>query len=95
MLPTILSKGEWLVTTVTTITVTTVSTIAAMGLAATISIAAILVLIAFLASKELASASPSPSPFRRLIARFLNIGIVPLLMVFAVVVATKIAEALA
>ncbi len=82
-----------MITTVTTSTITTVTMIAAMGWAVVISTAAVASLIAFLATKELASASLSSSS--QLIARFLNVGIVPLMMVFVVVVASRIAEALA
>jgi len=81
-----------LITTVTTSTVTTVSTIAAMGLAATVSVAAVVALIAFLTTKELAGASLSPSSQRT--ARFLNVGILPMVMAFAVIVAVKIVEVL-
>jgi hypothetical protein len=82
-----------LVTTITTSTVTTVTTIAAMGLTATISIAAVVALIGFLTTKELISASLSPSS--QLIARFFNVGILPMVMAFAIIVAVKIAEVLA
>jgi hypothetical protein len=82
-----------LVTTITTSTVTTVTTIAAMGLTATISIAAVVALIGFLTTKELVSASLSPSS--QLIARFFNVGILPMVMAFAIIVAVKIAEVLA
>ena len=81
-----------MITTVTTSTVTTVTTIAAMGLAVTISMAAAVALIAFLTSKELASASLSHSS--QLTARFLNVSIVPMIMVFAAIVAVRIAEVL-
>ena len=82
-----------MITTVTTSTITTVTTIAAMGLAVTIGAAAVIALIAFLTSKEIASASLSS--FSQLTARFLNVGILPLVMVFAVIVAVKVAEVLA
>ncbi len=82
------------VITVTTVTtVTTVSTISAMVLTAAISMAAVVTLIGFLATKELASVSNSNFPQR--IAKFLSVGILPLVMVFAVVVAVKVAEVLA
>ncbi len=79
--------------TTTTTTVTTVSTIAAMGLTAAISIAAIVTLIGFLSTRELAVASYSRT--QQHIAKFLSIGIIPLIMVFAVIVVVKIAEVLA
>lgn len=78
-----------MITTVTTSTITTVSTIAAMGLAATVSVVA---LIAFLTTKELASASLSSSSQRT--ARFFNVGILPMVMAFVVIVAVKVVEVL-
>ena len=82
-----------MISTVTTSTITTVSTIAALGLTATISVVAVATLIVFLITKQLVGASPSlPS---QLIAKFLTIGILPLIMAFAVIVAVKIAEVLA
>jgi len=81
-----------MITTVTTGTITTVSTIAAMGLAATVSVAAVVALIAFLTTKELASASLSSSSQRT--ARFFNVGILPMVMAFVVIVAVKVVEVL-
>ena len=75
------------------ILITTVSTIAAMGLTAAISVAAVATLIGLLTTRELASASYATPPQR--IARFLNIGIIPLVMVFAVIVVMKVIEVLA
>ncbi len=82
-----------MITTVTVSTVTTVSTIAAMGLTAVVSGIAIVALIFFLATKELASAGNSGTSLR--IARFSAIAIAPLLIAFAVVMTVKIFEVLA
>ena len=82
-----------MISTVTTSTITTVSTIAALGLTATISAVAVATLIAFLTTKQLVGASPSLSS--QLTAKFLNVGILPMIMAFAVIVAVKIAEVLA
>ena len=79
-----------MISTVTTSTVTTVTTIAAMGLTSVITIAAVVSLILFLSVKELANAAGSGTSLR--IARSLSIGILPLAMAFAVIVATRIAE---
>ena len=79
-----------MITTVTT--VTTVTAIAAMGLTAAVGIAGVVSLIALLTSKELAGAGNSGFSMR--LARFLRIGIVPLIIAFAVIVAVKIAEVL-
>ena len=81
-----------MITTITTTTVTTVTTVAAMGLTAAVSMAAVISLIFFLSVKELAGAGASSASMR--IARFFSIGILPLVMAFAVIAAVKIAEAL-
>jgi len=82
-----------LISTVTVTTITTITTIAALGLTATISIAAMITLIAFLTTKELASSGGNSSSMR--VGKYLSVGIIPLLMAFAVVVGVKIAEVLA
>ena len=76
-----------MITTITT--VTTVTTIAALGLTAAISIAAIATLVFFLTIRELAGARGSGTSLR--IAKFVGIGIVPLVMAFAVIVCVNIA----
>ena len=78
-----------MITTVTTVvtTVTTVTSIAAMGLAA------VVLLILLLIAKELTGAGQSL--FSRLSSRFLNVGVIPLIIVFAIIVAVRISEALA
>ena len=80
-----------MITTVTT--VTTVTTIAALGLTAAVSIAAVALLAIFLTNRELAGARSSGRYVR--IARFVGIGILPLLMAFVAIVAIKIVEVLA
>ena len=82
-----------MIITVTTSTITTVTTVAAMGLTAAVSVAAIVGLILFLVTRELASASGSNASSR--IARFFNVGILPLMMAFTVIVAVKIAGVIA
>jgi hypothetical protein len=79
-----------MVTTVTT--VTTVTAIAAVGLTAAISAAAVITLMAFLTSRELTMVSQSRLGWR--IARFATVGILPLVMAFAVILAVKITEIL-
>ena len=79
-----------MITTVTT--VTTITTIAAMGISAVVSMAAVITLIVFLTTQELAGASNYALPLR--IARFVSIGILPLIMAFAVIVIVKITELL-
>jgi hypothetical protein len=78
-----------MVTTVSTTTVTTVTTIAAMGLTAALSVAATILLISFLTTKELAGARGYG--FASRIARFVTIAIVPLVMAFVVITAIAIA----
>ncbi len=72
-----------MVTTVSVTTVTTVTTIAAMGLTTALGIAATVLLISLLATKELAGARGYG--FASRLARFLTIAIVPLVMAFVVI----------
>ena len=83
-----------MITTVTTVvtTVTTVTTITALGLTAAITSAAVVTLMLFLASQEFASAANSR--FSQRMVRFAGVGILPLIMAFAVIVVVKIVEAL-
>jgi hypothetical protein len=78
-----------MVSTVTTATVTTVTTIAIAGSLALIGICT---LLALLIQKELSTTARGR--FARALGRALNIGIVPLLMAFALIVAVKVAQAL-
>lgn len=73
-------------------TITSGTTIAALGVTAAISIAAVIALIALLTARELASARNSSLPLR--IAKFASVGIVPLLLAFAVIVIVRILEIL-
>lgn len=80
-----------MITTVTT--VTTITSIAAMGFTAALGIAAVVSLVVFLVTKELASANRS-GPWAQ-IAKFANVGIWPLTIVFGIIVGIKIVEVLA
>ncbi len=82
-----------MITTVTTSTVTTITMMAGTQLAVTIGIVAVVMLMVFLAGKELVGTSLSPS--YRLTARFLDIGILPMLIAFTVIVGVRIVEAFA
>lgn len=77
---------------VSTVTTTTVTTVTLFGITALLGLAATLMLISYLVAKETLSASFSPR--LQLISRRLNVAIVPLLLVFAAIVGSKIAEAL-
>jgi len=79
-----------MVSTVSTTTVTTVTAIASMGLTAAISVAAVSILVLFLATREVAIAKGSGFSWR--LGHFLSIGILPLLIAFVVIVVMKIAE---
>ena len=81
-----------MISTVTVTTISTITTIAALGMVAALSMAATVTLIAFLATKELVSTRGDGSSQR--IGRFLNVGIIPLLMTFIAVVAITIAQVL-
>lgn len=75
-----------MVTTVTT--VTTVTAIAALGLTSGAGAVVIVTLIAFLASREVASAANSNLSLR--IARFASVGTLPLAMAFTAIVVVRI-----
>ena len=81
-----------MISTVTISTITTVTTIAAMGLGMAVGAGIVGTLIAFLVTKELTGASQSITA--QLSARFLNVSIVPMAIVFAVILAVKVAEIL-
>lgn len=81
--------GGEMTTTITTVT-TTVSTVTTVtGLVAGLGLITTLALIAMLISKEISVAVPGGNAIRW--SRTLNIGIVPLLIAFGVIVAVKLA----
>ena len=75
-----------MITTVTT--VTTITTIAVTGLTAAISVAAVVSLIALLTTKELVGTGHFKSSVR--VAKFANVGILPLALAFGVIVAVEL-----
>ena len=77
---------------ISTVTTTTVTTIASLTMAGSLAVVGIFLLLAFLIQKELATASESR--FAAALSRVSNVAIVPLLVAFALIVATKVAEAL-
>jgi hypothetical protein len=81
------------VSTITTVTsITSITSIAALGIGASISIFAVLLLIGLLTTKELVGASDGGR--QKLVSRCLNISIIPLVVSFAVIVALKVVEIL-
>ncbi|MCJ7825184.1 MAG: hypothetical protein MUP44_09815 [Anaerolineales bacterium] len=76
---------------VSTVT-TTVTTVAMLPNAPALAIIGVLLLIGLLVTKELSEASINISATR--LARAVNIGIFPLLFVFALIVLTKIQAAI-
>ena len=80
-----------MITTVTTSTVTTVTTMIGFGVA--LGLVAVVALVAFLCVKELAAASGGSS--QRFLARSLDVGIVPLIIAFGMIVAMKVVAILA
>ncbi len=81
-----------MLSTVTVSTITNISMIADLGLTSVVSVVIGTVLIAFFITKELTSVSLSSRA--QLIAKFLDIGVVPISLVLAVIVAISIAEIL-
>lgn len=93
-----------MISTVTTVTTTTTTTTAstvttATSLMAGLGLAATIALIVMLIAKELAGAASESLPAREAslpgaLDRVLNVGIVPLLMVFASIVFVKVLSVL-
>ncbi len=77
---------------ISTVTSTTVSTITSVALAASLGLAAVLLLISFLVVKELASSGEHPKLLA--LSRLLNVAIYPLLAVFAVIVTVRVVDIL-
>lgn len=77
---------------VSTVTSTTVTTVTLLGLSALLGMAAVLLLIGYLAAREILGASHS-GRLRRLAQR-LNVAVIPLLVVFVIIVGTQVAEVL-
>ena len=77
---------------ISTVTTSTVSTVTTATLAGSVALIGILVLLVLLVQKELASAAKG-TRFQTL-TRVLNIGIVPLLIAFGMVVFSRVTEIL-
>jgi hypothetical protein len=77
---------------ISTVTTTTVSTITTLSLVGSFTLISVLVLLALLVQKELASGSNSV--WGRRLQRVVNVGIVPLLMVFVLSTIVKVVEVL-
>ena len=73
-------------------TVTTSAVTSTAGFAASLGLIALLALVSLLLAKELSSATGAPRMQR--FGRGLNVAIIPLLMVFAAIVAVKLVEVL-
>jgi hypothetical protein len=77
-----------MISTVTTATVSTITT--SVGIATSLGILAVLVLAAFLVTKELAGVEGHPRLQR--FSRVLNVAIVPMLIAFSATVVARVAE---
>lgn len=78
---------------VSTVTSTTVTTVTLFGITALLGLAAVLMLIGYLIAREMLSASPNHR--LQLVARRLDVAVVPLLLVFGAIVGSRVAEILA
>ena len=74
---------------ISTVTTSTVSTVTIAG---SLAVIGILLLLVLLVQKELASASDQGRAKR--LGKMLNVGIIPLLIAFALIVVTKVADVL-
>ena len=80
-----------MITTIVTSTVTSVTTMLDFG--TILGLVAVIALVAFLCAKELAGVSKNSSS--RSLAKFLDIGIIPLIIAFAMIVVVMVMEILA
>lgn len=80
-----------MITTTVTSTVTSVTTMLDFGMI--LGLVAVIALVGFLCVKELAAASENSS--RRTLAKFLDVGIIPLIIACAVIVVVTVMEILA
>lgn len=84
-----------MITTITTSTISTITTVttsvtATINLGVVLGAVSVVTLLLFLCAKELAAASNSNS--QKILARFLDIGIIPLAVAFVLIVAMKVIE---
>ena len=77
---------------VSTVTSTTVTTVTLFGISALLGLAAVLMLITYLAARELLGATASPR--LQMLSRRLNVAVAPLLFVFVVIVGSRVADVL-
>jgi hypothetical protein len=77
---------------ISTVTTSTVSTISTVTIAGSVAMIGILVLLFLLIQKELASAATGTR--YKTLTKVLDIGIMPLILAFLVVVFTRVAEIL-
>jgi hypothetical protein len=77
---------------ISTVTTSTVTILTVAGIAGSLALIGILVLISLLVQKEMATAAPSTRLQR--LSRALNIGILPLLIAFGLIVIFKVLEVL-
>lgn len=86
-----------MITTITTSTISTITTVtssvtATISLGVIFGVVAVVTLLLFLCVKELAAASTGNS--QKVLARFLDVGIIPLAIAFVLIVAVKVLEML-
>ena len=92
--PRVLERDSTMISTVITSTITTITTVTAIvGFGVALGVVAVVALIGLLGAKELTSVSASST--HRFLAKSLDVGIVPLGIAFAVIVAVKVVEILA
>lgn len=77
---------------ISTVTTTTVSTVTTLALAGSLALICVLTLVAMLIQKELTTTAESR--LSRTLGRALNVGIVPLLIAFVLIVVVRVIETL-
>lgn len=75
---------------ISTVTVSTVTTVTTVALAGSVALMGIFVLFGLLIQKEITTASTNPKVTR--LGAILNIGIIPLMIAFILIVISQVAE---
>ncbi len=83
-------NGVWLSAMISTVTTTTVTTIMALTSGLSLSIIASIVLVSLLGVREVILAE-TKQPLKSL-SKYLTVGILPLVLVFLLTIAIKVAE---
>jgi hypothetical protein len=79
-----------MIASITTTTITSITSVVASGVVAAVGLAVVIIWLALLGTKVIAGVSSSPRG--RSIAAFINVGVIPLTIVFGAIFILKVIE---